>query len=64
MTVVCQACLGHYGARIEPCGICEKRAALEQRADRWAQRWRKCPNPEDLGELLANFADHERQNGR
>jgi hypothetical protein len=56
---VCQACLGSYQSRIEPCGICADRAALEQRADRWAQRWRKSPNPKDLGEVLADFAEHE-----
>lgn len=55
----CMACLGRYGARIEPCGLCEKRAALEQRADRAAQAWRVDPRAKDLGELLADFAEGE-----
>ncbi len=29
----CMACLGRYGARIEPCGFCADRAALEARAE-------------------------------
>lgn len=60
---VCQACLGSYGYRIEPCGVCEARAALEQRADRVAQAWRTHPNAPDLGELLSDFADSERARG-
>lgn len=56
---VCQACLGSRGRRIEPCGVCERRAALEQRADRAAQHWRVDPRTRDLGELLADFAETE-----
>lgn len=56
----CMACLGRYGARIEPCGFCADRAALEARADRAAQAWRiHIPNSRDLGELLADFAEAE-----
>lgn len=56
---VCQACLGFRGSRIEPCGVCERRAALEQRADRAAQAWRANQTAPDLGELLADFAECE-----
>lgn len=56
---VCQACLGSHGRRVEPCGACEFRAALEQRADRIAQDWRVDPKAMDIGELLADFAESE-----
>lgn len=36
-----------------------ERAALEQRADHAAQEWRTKANAEDLGTLLANFAETE-----